>query len=221
MAQVKKSDFIEIEYTGKTKEGAVFDTTSEKVAKDNNIYSKDSEYSPVILCLGENTIMKGLEDQLVGKETGKSYTFEISAEDAFGKKDARMIQLIPMSKFRQQRIQPMPGLQLNIDGSFGVIRTVSGGRCLVDFNHPLAGKDIMYDVKVNRIVEDDKEKLASILKMQLHAKDAGVEVANGAATITLNIELPKEVQQGVTKMVNRIIPSIKTVNFAVEKEKKK
>ena len=99
--------------------------------------------------------MKSLEDQIVGKKQAK-HTFSINAEDAFGKKDAKMIQLIPMSKFRQQKIQPIPGLQLNIDGSFGVV-TVSGGRCLVDFNHPLAGKDLVYDVKINKIVEDDKE----------------------------------------------------------------
>ncbi|HLC49925.1 MAG TPA: peptidylprolyl isomerase [Candidatus Nanoarchaeia archaeon] len=220
MAAVKKSDFVEIEYTGKTSEGIVFDTTSEKTAKEHNLRSKNSDYSPIVVCIGENAIMKSLEDQIVGKETGKNYTFSINAEDAFGKKDAKMIQLIPMSKFRQQKIQPIPGLQLNIDGSFGVVRTVSGGRCLVDFNHPLAGKDLVYEVKINKIVEDDKEKLISLLEMQLHAKDPKVEVANGAATITLNVELPKEIQQGIVKIVSRVIPSIKTVDFTAEKEKK-
>ncbi|MEK6943446.1 MAG: peptidylprolyl isomerase [Nanoarchaeota archaeon] len=220
MASVKKSDFVEIEYTGKTSEGIIFDTTEEKIAKEHNLYNKNSDYSPLVVCIGENAIMKSLEDQIVGKETGKKHTFSINAEDAFGKKDAKMIQLIPMSKFRQQKIQPIPGLQLNIDGSFGVVRTVSGGRCLVDFNHPLAGKDLVYDVKINKIVEDDKEKLISLLKIQLHAKDPKVEVSNGAATITLNVDLPKEIQQGIVKIVNRIIPSIKTVDFTAEKEKK-
>ena len=56
------------------------------------------------------------------------------------------------------KIQPIPGLQLNIDGSFGVVKPSAADACLVDFNHPLAGKDLVYDVKINKIGRDDKEK---------------------------------------------------------------
>src|SRR3989344_1222392 len=145
MAIIKKNDFVEIEYTGRLKESnAVFDTTQEKVAKENDLYDKNADYSPLIICVGENHILRGLEEQMIGKETGKEYAFEVSSDNAFGRKDPKLIQLVPTNKFRQQNIQPFPGLQLNIDGVFGVVKTVSGGRCLVDFNHPLAGKDLVY-----------------------------------------------------------------------------
>jgi len=177
MAIIKKHDFVEIEYTGRLKEdNSIFDTTEEKVARESGVYSKNADYEPAVICIGENNILKSLEEQVVGKETGKEYTFEISSGNAFGKKDAKMIQLIPTSKFRQQNIQPIPGLQLNIDGVFGVVKTVSGGRCLVDFNHPLAGKDLVYHVKINRVVEDTKEKVKSLLKMHLHINDAEIEL---------------------------------------------
>ena len=144
MIVVKYHDFVEIEYTGRTKDdNSIFDTTEEKVAKENGVYDKHVSYSPVIVCIGQNNILKALDDQMIGKETGKEYVFEISSEEAFGKRDAKLIQLIPAKKFRQQKIQPFPGLQLNIDGIFGIVKTVSGGRILVDFNHPLAGKDIV------------------------------------------------------------------------------
>lgn len=219
MAVVKRHDFVEIEYTGRLKEdGTIFDTTDEKVAKQNNSYDKNADYSPAVICVGENSIMKALEEQLVGKETGKEYTFEIGAENAFGRKDAKLIQMISLGKFRQQNIQPIPGLQLNIDGVFGIVKTVSGGRCLVDFNHPLAGKDIIYNVSIKRIVDDNKEKLGSLLKTHLNIRDAGIELKEDAAHITSGRNMPKEAREEFGKLAERLI-GIKNVEFELAEKK--
>ena len=221
MATVKKHDFVELEYTGRTKEdNAVFDTTEEKVARQNDAYDEHSDYRPAVICIGENFLVKMLEEQLIGKETGKDYVIEVSHQDAFGNKDAKLIQMIPLNKFRQQKIEPFPGLQLNIDGVFGIIRTVSGGRCMVDFNHPLAGKDLVYEVKINKIVHDDKEKLNSLLKMLLHVKDAEIELKDGSATISLKHEMPKEAHQELQKVVDRLVPAVKKLDFTIAQEKK-
>ena len=221
MAIIKKHDFVEMEYTGRIKEDStIFDTTEEKVAKENGLYDKHADYSPVVICIGENNILKGLEEQMIGRETGKEYTFEISHDNAFGRKDAKLIQLIPTNKFRQQNIQPVPGLQLNIDGVFGVVKTVSGGRCLVDFNHPLAGKDLVYEVKIKKRIDDDKEKLNALLKMNLHIKDAEIEIKEGTAGIKIKENMPKEAQEELKKIVERTIPNIKKVDFTIAEEKK-
>ena len=221
MATVKKHDFVEIEYTGRIREdNTIFDTTEEKVAKENSAYDEHSEYGSLIICVGENHLPKALEEQLVGKETGKDYRIEIAHEDAFGRKEARLIQMIPLNKFRQQKINPFPGLQLNIDGMFGIVKTVSSGRCLVDFNHPLAGKDLAYEVKVKRVVEDDKDKLKSLLKTLLRIKDAEIELKEGSAAVTLKHDIPKEAQQEFQKIAERAIPSIKKLDFTIVKEKK-
>ena len=215
MAFVKNHDFVEIEYTGRIKEdNSIFDTTQENVAKAEGVHDKDSEYAPVVICMGEGNILKSLDDKIIGKETEKEYSFELSQEEAFGKKDARLLQLIPLNKFRQQNIQPVPGLQLNIDGMFGIVKTVSGGRCYVDFNHPLAGKEIVYKVKINRLVEDDKEKLNSLLMLHLHIKDAGIELNDGNAKISSKEDFPKELQEELKKIAERTIPSIKNLEFA-------
>ena len=222
MAIIKKHDFVEIEYTGRIKEeGTIFDTTEEKIARENGAYNKNADYSPAVICVGENNILKNLEEQMIGKETGKEYTFEISSDNAFGKKDAKFIQLIPMSKFRQQNIHPVPGLQLNIDGVFGVVKTVSGGRCLVDFNHPLAGKDLIYNIKINKIIDGSKEKIKSLLKMHLHIKDAEIELKEGSADVNLKENMPKQAQEEFKKIVERTIPGIKNVNFTIPQEKNK
>jgi len=221
MAIIKKNDFVEMEYTGMIKEGnTIFDTSDEKVAKDNGLYDKNEDYSPAVICVGENHILKGLEDQMIGKETGKEYTFDVSSENAFGRRNAKLIQLIPTSKFRQQNIQPMPGLQLNIDGMFGVVKTVSGGRCLVDFNHPLAGKDLVYDVKINRIVDDNKEKLNSLLKMHLHIKDGEIEIKEDGVNINLKQKIRQLEQDEFKKIAEEVIPNIKNITFTIAEEKK-
>ncbi len=219
MAIIKKNDFVEIEYTGRLKESnAVFDTTQEKVAKENDLYDKNADYSPLIICVGENHILRGLEEQMIGKETGHEYTFEVSSDNAFGRKDPKLIQLVPTNKFRQQNIQPFPGLQLNIDGVFGVVKTVSGGRCLVDFNHPLAGKDLVYNVKINKIVDDTKEKIKSLLRMYLHIKDAEIEIKGESAIINLKHKIPKDAEEEFKKIVNKTVTSIKNLDFTITKE---
>ena len=219
MAAIRHHDFVEIEYTGRLKEdNSVFDTTQENVTKEQGSYDKKHGYGPVIICIGENNLLKSVEEQMVGKETGKEYSFEIGAEQAFGRKNASLLQLIPLSKFRQQKIQPVPGLQLNIDGVFGVVKTVSGGRCYVDFNHPLAGKDLIYEIKINRILDDDKEKINSLLKAHLDIRDAEIELKDGSAGISLKNNLPKEAQEEFRKITDNLIPNIKNIEFNNRKE---
>ncbi len=220
MSIIKNHDFVEIEYTGRVKDSnAVFDTTDEKVAKENGFYHKNADYSPIIICIGENHILKVLDEELAGKEAGKEYSFEVGAEDAFGRKNAKLIQLIPASRFRQQKIEPVPGLQLNIDGVFGVVKTVSGGRCLVDFNHPLAGKDLVYKVRVNRIVDDINEKLNSLLKLHLKVKDAEIEVKEDSADIRLKQNISNQAQEELKKVIEKVLPAIKNINFRIIEEK--
>ena len=214
MAIIKEHDFVEIEYTGRIKEdNSIFDTTEEKIAKDEGLFEKEHEYGPAIICIGEDNILKALDEQIKGKETGKEYTFEINSESAFGRKNAKLLQMVPLNKFRQQNINPVPGLQLNIDGVFGVVKTVSGGRCYVDFNHPLAGKDLVYNVKIKRVVDDDKEKLKSMLDIHLHLHDAEIEIKEGAAEISSKHELPEEAQEEFRKIVEKAIPAVKKITF--------
>ena len=217
MEKVSKKDFIEIEYTGKLKdENVVFDTTDEKVAKENGL-ERHSGYGPVIICVGEEQLLKGLDKNLEGKETGKEYDIELKPEEAFGNKNAKLIQLIPTSKFKQQNIQPMPGMQLNMDGVVGTIKTVSGGRTLVDFNHPLSGKEVSYKIKINKKIMDDKEKLEGYLKLSLGTKEIEIEVNDSNAKIKLKKEIPKEAQENLSKKITELIPNIKNVEFAIAK----
>ena len=220
MTQIKKKDFVEVEYTGTIKDdNAVFDTTDEKLAKKANIHNKEMNYGPLVICVGEQQILVGLDKALEGKEPGE-YKIELKPEDAFGKKSAKLIQLVQTSKFLKQNIRPVPGLQVNIDGMFGLIRTVSGGRTLVDFNHPLAGKEIAYSVKVNRIIENDKEKIEAYLKLALNLKEVNVKIENNEAKIELKDDIPKEIREEFSRKISELIPAIKKMDFIIKKEEK-
>ena len=203
---IKKKDFVEIEYTGSLKdEKLVFDTTDEKVAKDSNIHSEKAQYGAIIICIGEKQVVPGLDDGLEGKEVG-DYKFELKPEQAFGKKNAKFIQLVPTKKFFEQQINPMPGLQVNIDGAIGIVKTVSGGRTLVDFNHPLSGKEVVYDVKVKRIVTDKKEQVASIMSMLgMKTAEISVDASGSKAKIATKIALPVPITDELKKKMKELV----------------
>ncbi|MBW2969667.1 peptidylprolyl isomerase [Candidatus Woesearchaeota archaeon] len=215
---IKKHDFVELEYSGRLKEtNEVFDTTDEKTAKDAQIFSDKAEYKPVIICIGEHHILRGIDEFLEGKELGK-FTLELPAEKAFGKKSAELVKMIPTSKFAEQNIKPVPGLRLNIDNYVGIVKTVSGGRTVVDFNHPLAGRDVVYELKINRIVDDKKEQVDSLLRVLLGVK-APVVVQEKKAVISFPAELPEQLKTELAKKIGELTGL--EVSFEVKKEEKK
>ncbi len=198
---IKEHDFVEIEYTGRFAEDkTVFDTSDEALAKQSGIYTEGMRYGPITICIGEHQVIRGLDKNLVGKEAGKDYTFTIPPEDGFGKKDTKLLMLVPANTFKKQNINVMPGLQVEIDGRMGTIRTAAGGRVIVDFNHPFSGKDLIYEVKVRRMVEDKAEQIGSLLYLLMGTKP-DVSVAQGAATVTLEQKFPPELEKELEKKV--------------------
>ncbi len=219
METVKQKDFIEIEYTGRlAEENIIFDTTDAETAQKNGIFSKNMKYGPVIICVGEQQVLAGLDRDLVGKEAGKSYTFRLSPEDGFGKKDAKLLKLVPLNIFKKQNINPVPGLQVDIDGVMGTIKTVTGGRVIVDFNHPFSGKELSYELKINRIVTDKKEQVSAVLQVLLNMPSE-VSIADGAATATIEHELPAEIQKELEKKLVELT-GLKSVSFKKKEQKK-
>lgn len=158
---VKKNDFIEIEFTGKiTNTDEVFDTNIEADAKKAKLDIKNIK--PFILSVGHKMLPKGLDDDLIKKEMGKSYTVNLKPEDAFGKRNPQMIRMVPTKFFHEQKIEPVRGMQLSLDGQPVKILSSDRGRTLVDFNNPLAGKEITYIYKINGTVTDEKEKIDAL-----------------------------------------------------------
>ena len=218
--KVKEQDFIELNYTGKLTDGTVFDTTEEKVAKDSNVYEEKTKFGPATICIGEQQLLPGLEKELVGKEIGKEYTIELKPEEAFGKRDVKNMRIMPMSAFKEHNMQPQPGLQIDVDGRMGTISRVSGGRIIVNFNHPLAGKEVVYQVKILRKVEDNEEKIRAYLNTTLKVPEEKiiVEIKEEKASVDLPTQLPEQFTEMIGKRLAELL-KLKEVNF-VKKESK-
>lgn len=215
---IKKGDFVELEYTGWTEEGFIFDTTDEKIAKDNQLFLEGIEYAPIIISVGRNNLISGLDKALEGKEVGKEYSVELNPEDAFGKRLPEAIRLVSLAQFRKHKLNPAPGMEIDIDGKRGVIKSVSGGRVLVDMNHPLAGKKVTYKFKVNRIVENEEEKVNAVIKRMIGFSGITAEVNDKTATIKHNFELPQEVMDLIKKEITESC-NIEEVIFKKEEKK--
>jgi len=209
---IKKNNFIELEYTGATEDGFVFDTTDKKTATENGLDNPQAKYGPQVICVGEQQVLKGLDEQIVGKEPGKEYTISVKAEDGFGKKKASHIQLIATSKFKKQGVNPMPGLQVNIDNMVGIVKTVTGGRTMVDFNHPLSSKDLTYKIKITKVVMDKKTQADSVLTM-MFGDTFKSELKENNLKVEMKMKMPEDISKKIEKQITKLIPSINKVVF--------
>ena len=161
---LEKKDFIEIEFTGKVKDGEIFDSNVEEVLKKVSSQADKIKPKPFIFSLGEGMFLPAIDDFLIGKpETPADYNIELPPEKAFGVRNQLLIQKVPIQIFQQHKLNPIPGYVFNFDGRVGKVLASTGGRVTVDFNHPLAGKNVIYEIKLLRKVEDLNEKIKSFI----------------------------------------------------------
>jgi len=162
---MQDGDFVEIDYIGKIKEsGEIFDLTNEEVARKEGIYNENAKYGPVKIIIGENFVIKGLEEEIKKMNVGEEKTVTIPPEKAFGNRDPKLIKVVPESEFRKQKVNPIPGLIIDFGNLKAKIQSVSSGRVRLDFNHPLAGRELEYKIKILRKIEDKEEKIKTILE---------------------------------------------------------
>lgn len=152
---IKKGDIVELSFTGRLENGEVFDTT------DSNIIKNAKN---VIIKVGNNEVVKGLDEALENKEIGKDYEVTISPEKGFGKRDPNLIRVYPLAEFRKHKIEPYPGLALELDGAYARVKSVNGGRVIVDFNHPLSDHTLKYSFKIIKKFETNLDIANAIVK---------------------------------------------------------
>jgi peptidylprolyl isomerase len=218
----KQGDFLLLNYTLKVKEsGETVDTTFDTVAKSTHIHRNDSTYGPKFIILGEGWIPKGLEESLVGKDSGKSITIELTPEKGYGSRDPGKMRLVPLRRFREKGIEPIPGSQIEFDGRPAVVRAVGAGRVQVDYNHPLAGRTLIYEVSIEKVVEDNNEKILNIISRRIPEVTTEKFSVNQDAE-GLTIEIPEEAfylsglqvaKKAITADLQKYIPKIDSISF--------
>lgn len=142
MAQAKQGDTVKVHYTGKLEDGAVFDTSTNR--------------DPLQFTIGEGRIIPGFEQAVVGMNPGESKTTTISAENAYGPHRAELLVVIDRNQF-PPHVNPEVGLPLQLRQADGqviavTVTDVSESSVTLDANHPLAGKDLTFDIQLLEIV---------------------------------------------------------------------
>ena len=200
---LKKNDFVELDFTGKIKDGAVFDTTIKGEAKKAGL--EEEKCRPLKICIGQKMLVKGFDAALEGKEAGKGYSIELKPEDAFGRREPILVKTVPLKLFTEKEVMPQPGMLYSFDNILARIVSVSGGRVIVDFNNPLSGKNIVYDFTIKRKIEDIREKTAVIAELMLHLENPKIEVNGEKATMVLEHEMPEKLFGALKEKVNELL----------------
>lgn len=138
---VKKGDTVLVDYTGKLETGEVFDTSKGK--------------QPIEFEVGSGKVIKGFDEGIIGMSVGEEKTISIPPENAYGQKNETYIKDIPR-KTVPKEIDVEPGHLLIFKREDGLsmpatIISSNDDIVKVDFNHPLAGKTLKFEVKLIKI----------------------------------------------------------------------
>ena len=188
MEKINKNDFVEIEFTARDSNNNIFDTTNKEEAKQIGLQNPEF-IKPLIVSVGNQMLLKGLDEELEGKELNKEYFINLSPEKAFGKRNPSLIKIYSLNHFTKQNINPHPGLTLQLDNVIARVISVSGGRVTIDFNNPLAGKSISYNFKITKKIEDDKEKI-NALQDFFFRKRFQFNINNNSKKVIFKDEIP-------------------------------
>ena len=138
---VKDGDKVSVEYEGKFEDGEVFDT------------SKHGEHShPLEFEVGKGQVIKGFDEAVKGMEKGEEKEVTIQPEEAYGKRNEQLVKKFPKDKLPKDQ-EPEEGMMLAVglpDGRqiHARITKVEHNEIEVDLNHPLAGKVLIFKIKV-------------------------------------------------------------------------
>ncbi len=156
--KIEAGDFVKFHYVGRFENGEVFDTSYEDIAKENEIYVEEREYGPLGVHVGVGEIIPGLDEALIGMKVGDKKRATIPPEKAYGMPNPELVIEVPVSEFTQAGLEPVEGLYVMTDSGIAKIVNVGKETVKLDFNHPLAGKTLVFDIEV---VEIEKEEAPS------------------------------------------------------------
>lgn len=154
MKTVNKGSHVDVDYEGRLDDGRLFDTSKEDVAKAEGVYAEEREYSPLHITVGSGMLIKGFEAALIGMHEGEEKTVKIEASDAYGETRSELIKTFKSDPERDGELKVGMIVLVNVEGKQIPARVCDVGENIsFDFNHPLAGKDITFRIKVVKIEE--------------------------------------------------------------------
>lgn len=160
-----------------------------KIENSDKIVDETDE--PTVVVLGKGHVIPGIEEILPGMKPGESKKVLIPPEKGFGTRDRSKVQVMSIRRFKKQNIKPVPNMRVRIQNRFGTIRSVHGGRVTVDFNPPLAGRTLVYEVSVESILHTTEDITKAFIKKHL-PKANPEEFTIIIEEDTVKIQLPRD-----------------------------
>ena len=141
-----------------------------------------------VVVVGKGNVILGIEEILPGMQAGETKKVVISPEKGHGKRDASQMQVISLRRFKKQNIDPQPGMRLRIQNRTATIRRVRGGRVTVDFNHPLAGRTLDYEVNVEEILREPDDIVKAFIEKHRYLIEGEEQVEEEKEEFPVSIE---------------------------------
>jgi peptidylprolyl isomerase len=141
MAQAKSGDKVKVHYSGKLANGELFDSSLER--------------EPIEFTIGEEKLIRGFESAVIGMCEGESKTILIPSGEAYGRHQQELVAVVDR-KTLPANITPEIGMRLKIDSAQGypihlTVMAVTEENVTLDANHPLAGKDLSFEIRLLQI----------------------------------------------------------------------
>ena len=148
MNEVKKGDTVSVHYRGTLDDGSEFD----------NSYSRGE---PMMTQAGVGNLISGFDNALLGMTVGDTKTVNIVSEDAYGERNPDAFQTIPQSQFPEGFDFTVGGTVQGTDDKgarfMAVVERVEDEGVVLDFNHPLAGKNLNFEIELMNVASPDTE----------------------------------------------------------------
>ncbi len=162
-AKAANGKYVTVSYTGKLPDGSVFDTSEGA--------------QPLEFVLGGQQMLPAFEQAIIGMKVGEKKTFTIKAADAYGDRDESLLIEVPKASFPAD-MAIEKGMQLGTTGPSGetmvvTVNEIRDSSVMIDYNHPLAGKDLTFDTQLVSMRDATKDELA--------ASGSGASAAAGAS----------------------------------------
>jgi len=138
MQLVKNGDVVRVHYHGKLTDGTTFDSSEGR--------------DPLEFTVGNGQVIKGFDDALLDMKIGDKKSVNIPIDQAYGERNNDMMMEYPKAEFPED-MNPQPGMEIHMSDNMGnvfpvVIAEVKEEVVVLDANHPLAGKDLVFDIEL-------------------------------------------------------------------------
>lgn len=142
--------------------------TMHYVLKNDNgdiIDQSTEERGPLSILQGHGNIIPGLEDELLGKSQGDTFSTVISPEHGYGEYQDTMVQIVPLSGFRSEdeNEQVLEGMQVQVETNQGpavaMVTKIEEEDVTLDLNHPLAGETLHFEIEVVEVRSAEENEI--------------------------------------------------------------